>query len=107
MIDLGVSHQFSYQIHYHRHDNCEELNWFIELFCQKNNNIRAGVTDLTKISFIYHKIYLRSKAGPWLILVMAVVSHENDILIHKKHAYGKVFSPIRPCDIALYLMKYI
>ena len=26
MVDSGVSHQLSYQIHYQRHDNCEELN---------------------------------------------------------------------------------
>ena len=37
---------------------------------------------------------------------MAVVSKENDTLIHKKHANGKVFSPGRSCAINVYLVKH-
>ena len=38
---------------------------------------------------------------------MAVVSKENDTLIHKKHANGKVFSPGRSCAITVYLVKHV
>ena len=64
MVELAVSHQLSYQIHYQMHDSCDELSLGIELFCWNNNNIRPGVMCLTTITFIYLKIYLRSKS--WL-----------------------------------------
>ena len=38
---------------------------------------------------------------------MAVVSKENDTLIHKKHANDKVFSPGRSCAITVYLVKHV
>ena len=55
MVDSGVSHQLSYQIHYQRHDNCEELDLRIQLFGRNNNNIKPRVTCLTIITFIYKK----------------------------------------------------
>ena len=51
IVDSGVSHQLSYQIHYQRHDNCEEL--------------RPRVTCLTTITLIYKKLYLTSEPHPW------------------------------------------
>ena len=38
---------------------------------------------------------------------MAVVSKENDTLIHKKQANGKVFSSGRSCAITVYLVKHV
>ena len=38
---------------------------------------------------------------------MAVVSQEIDIIIHKKHASGKVVSLKRSCAIAVNLMKHV
>ena len=124
MVDSDVSHQLSYQSHYQRHDNCEELNLRIKLFCRNNNNIRPRVTCLTTTTttLIYQKKYIsdlnptpdqneyHARTQPWKTPLLVDSGREKHLSFNRnrwfwgpiKHPFSKQNAIIFP----LYKIKY-